>query len=163
MKQNKNRGRFYVPWEVWGLVMCFVVLFAMILAPELGGRSKVAGMQSNAISKLHGLGNVLNTYHSAKGVYPSSVDWSTVSVPSTFQTSSNPSSYKLQGYSYIYTLVDASHYVVHAIPLKTRNTAHNRSFYVDETRLMRHCTTNGQSETAGINDAPIDKDPLPCR
>ena len=134
------------------IVVAIIALLAAIAIPNVL-RGRTTANESAAIGNLRALVSSLEMYRSVNSAYPN--PWSNM-YPAGGLPAFGPPSFSsgmnnvVQGYNYNYTPLSSNGaYNVVAIPF-TANRTGTRSFYVDETATIRHCT--GASAPTNVNN-----------
>jgi prepilin-type N-terminal cleavage/methylation domain-containing protein len=151
------------------IVVAIVVLLAGIAIPNIL-RGRTTANESAAISNFRVLVSALEMYRSVNAAYPwSGTGWQTSMYGTDCLTATVPnpdfgppsfcnamSASPVQGYLYTYTGQAAgTTYTLQATPSVVDNTG-TRSFFANETGLIRHCTTAVQGAQATATDPTID-------
>ena len=165
-----NRTRGFTLVEIM-IVVAIIALLAAIAIPNVL-RGRTTANESAAIGNLRALVSSVEMFRSVNNTYPTTANWVadmyTTPDPDFGPPSFNhimdgtdcppgPASSCTQGYRYTYTSAAGATYSVNANPAVLNNTG-TRSFFVDESGLIRHCTGTG----ADANDRTIDAAPVAC-
>ena len=167
------------------IVVAIIALLAAIAIPNVL-RGRTTANESAAVGNLRALVSSLEMFRSVNNVYPDATDWENdmydsvgacvagntpepdFGPPSFCGTMSAAAQLTVQGYDYQYlgAAAPAQTYTIMARPTTIRQTG-TRSFYVDQTGLIRHCAETGAALAATVagmaNDATIDQAPTtPC-
>jgi type II secretory pathway pseudopilin PulG len=158
------------------LAVTIIALLAAIAIPNVL-RGRMTANEAAALGNLRAVGTSLEAYHTVVhsypapdgaafrlGLYGADCTAATTPVPDF-----GPPSFcrdldgvapnaALQGFLYTYTAPAlGTSYALNADP-QVLNVTGSRSFFLDQTGLIRHCT--GSGATAGSN--PLTEFPLPC-
>jgi prepilin-type N-terminal cleavage/methylation domain-containing protein len=157
------------------IVVAIIALLAAIAIPNVL-RGRTTANESAAIGNLRALVSALEMYRSVNAAYPwSGTGWqtsmygtdcaaATTPIPdfgppsfcNTMAGGTTAATGLVQGYKYTFTGQAAgSTYTIQATPQTLNNTG-TRSFFADETGLIRHCTTAVQDAQATSADPTID-------
>jgi len=174
-----QRDRGFTLVEIM-IVVAIIALLAAIAIPNVL-RGRTSANEASAIGNLRALVSSLEMVRSVNQAYPALETWqatmygadclaATAPVPDfgppSFCTAdlnggagAPPAGSQVQGYSYNYTgaAAPAGTYTITANPV-TLNTTGTRSFFVDESGVIRHCTGTG----ATVTDPSIDQAPIAC-
>ena len=168
MRRSTERGFTLV--EIM-IVVAIIALLAAIAIPNVL-RGRTTANESAAIGNMRAIISSLEMFRSVNNVYPNNAAnafrtalygadcvAATAPVPDF-----GPPSFcvadgaTVQGYNWTYTgVVAGTTYTMSAVPA-TLNTTGTRSFFADETGLIRHCT----GTTATVADPTIDVAPVAC-
>jgi len=153
------------------IVVAIIALLAAIAIPNVL-RGRTSANESASVGNLRALVSSLEMYRSVNNDYPLTEEWVaemyTTPTPDYGPPSFNhvmdgtacPSaatSSCSQGYRYTYTSAAGVTYTISAIPDVINNTG-TRSFFTDESGVIRHCT----GLTATVADPSIDAPPIAC-
>ena len=162
------------------IVVAIIALLAAIAIPNVL-RGRTTANEAAAIGNLRALLSSLEMARSVNQAYPALETWqatmygadclaATAPVPDfgppSFCTAdlnagagAPPVGSQIQGYSYNYTgaAAPAQTYTINANPVNLGQTG-TRSFFVDQSGVIRHCTGAG----ADVNDVSIDAIPVAC-
>ena len=155
------------------IVVAIIALLAAIAIPNVL-RGRTTANESAAIGNMRALVSALEMFRSVNNTYPTdaAAAWrnqlygadclaATVPIPdfgppsfcNTMAGGAAAATGLVQGYKYTYTGVAAgTTYTIQATPSVVNNTG-TRSFFVDESGLIRHCTTAAQ-DAQGTNASP---------
>ena len=158
------------------IVVAIIALLAAIAIPNVL-RGRTTANESAAIGNTRALVSSLEMYRSVNAAYPTNgatdwrdqmyeVDCATETAPtpdfgppsfcSTMVGGTTQATGLVQGYKWTYTgVLGGATYTLAATPLTLNNTG-TRSFFVDESGLIRHCTTAVQDAQATVADPTID-------
>ncbi len=159
------------------IVVAIIALLAAIAIPNVL-RGRTSANESAAIGNIRALISSLEMFRSTNNAYPATAAWVTgmytnanpaFGPPSFNHTMdgtvcpSSATSSCVQGYDYTYASGGASTYTLLVLP-DVLNTTGTRSFYADETGVIRHCTVPPAGTVAnGPTWATIDAAPTnPC-
>lgn len=144
------------------IVVAIIALLAAIAIPNVL-RGRATANETAAIGNARALLSSLEMYRSVNSAYP--VNWSSMGVatppfyPAAFQTLG-----AVQGYTYTFANVNQNQYTLLATP-QSSNTG-SRSFFTNETGLVRHCQVVGGVNGTAANGSgwnTIDAPPTsPC-
>ena len=177
MRRSDERGFTLV--EIM-IVVAIIALLAAIAIPNVL-RGRTTANESAAIGNMRALVSSLEMFRSVNNVYPAVGAWqtgmygvdcaaATVPVPdfgppsfcNTMAGGATAATGLVQGYKYTFTgVAGGATYTLQATPL-TVNTTGTRSFYADETGLVRHCTTGAQDTQATVASPTIDAAVVAC-
>ena len=151
MKRSTARGFTLV--EIM-IVVAIIALLAAIAIPNVL-RGRTSANESASIGNIRALVSSLEMYRSVNNSYPTVAQtWQTTMYPAggvpafgppsfnnTMAGGATPATGLVQGYSYRYLdgVVPGQQYVLVTVPA-TLNQTGTRSFYVDDTGTIRHCT-----------------------
>ena len=186
----RQRQRGFTLVEIM-IVVAIIALLAAIAIPNVL-RGRTTANESAAIGNMRALMSALEMFRSVNNVYPPTTTWQgAVAAPGGMYdntpgcTAGNvpepdfgPPSFcgvmsaaaqlRVQGYDYQYlgAAAPAGTYTIMARPGQIRIDG-TRSFYVDQTGLIRHCREDGAALAATLagmsNDNTIDQGPtVPC-
>ena len=167
MKHSTERGFTLV--EIM-IVVAIIALLAAIAIPNVL-RGRTSANEAASIGNLRALVSSLEMFRSVNNAYPLTADW----VDNMYTTPNpdfGPPSFNhamdgtacpaaaasgcTQGFRYTYVSAGAV-YTLNANPDVLGNTG-TRSFFVDESGVIRHCTGTG----ATVADVSIDAPPVAC-
>ena len=172
MKRFVKRGFTLV--EIM-IVVAIIALLAAIAIPNVL-RGRTTANESAAIGNLRALVSSVEMFRSVNAAYPTStVGWQTAMYEPTCATEAAPTpdfgppsfcntmaggttqaTGLVRGYKWTYTgVATGATYSIAGTPEVLNNTG-TRSFFVDESGLIRHCTTGVQNGAADANDPTID-------
>ncbi|MDP3703109.1 MAG: prepilin-type N-terminal cleavage/methylation domain-containing protein [Candidatus Omnitrophota bacterium] len=180
MKRFAKRGFTLV--EIM-IVVAIIALLAAIAIPNVL-RGRTTANESAAVGNLRALISSVEMYRSVNSAYPiangGATDWQNGMYgancvdavptpdfgPPSFckpMNGSNTAAGGLtQGYKYTYTgVAGGPTYTLQATPLTVNNTG-TRSFFADESGLIRHCTTGNQDTQATVASPTIDTTVTAC-
>ena len=133
------------------IVVAIIALLAAIAIPNVL-RGRVAANESAAIGNLRALVSSLEMFRSTNQVYPNPWQGQMYNYanpafgPPSFNF--NMTASNAQGYTYTYTaLATNTAYNIVSVPVTLARTG-TRSFYVDESGVIRHCLGNTSPTTA---------------
>ena len=168
MKRSAERGFTLV--EIM-IVVAIIALLAAIAIPNVL-RGRTTANESSAVGNLRALVSALEMYRSVNNVYPATANW-IANMYTTPNPDFGPPSFNhamdgsacppaaasscTQGFQYTYTSGGAGTYTLNANP-DTLGQTGTRSFFVDESGVIRHCTGTG----ADVTDTSIDAPPVAC-
>ena len=179
MKRSTATERGFTLVEIM-IVVAIIALLAAIAIPNVL-RGRTSANEAAAIGNLRALVSSLEMERSVNQSYPALETWqatmygndcATATAPTpdfgppSFCTAdlnggagAPPTGSQVQGYSYNYTgaAAPAQTYTVTADPVTVGSTG-TRSFFVDESGVIRHCTGTG----ATVTDPSIDQAPIAC-
>ena len=162
------------------IVVAIIALLAAIAIPNVL-RGRTTANESAAIGNLRALMSSMEMFRSVNSVYPLTANWQAnmYEVACATETAPTPdfgppsfcgsmtggvtaATGLVQGYKYTYTgPAGGATYTIQATPLTLNNTG-TRSFFVDESGLLRHCTTAVQDAQADVADVTIDTAGIPA-
>jgi prepilin-type N-terminal cleavage/methylation domain-containing protein len=179
MKRSAERGFTLV--EIM-IVVAIIALLAAIAIPNVL-RGRTSANESASVGNMRAIISSLEMYRSVNNAYPTTaIGWrggantgmygadclaATPPVPdfgppsfcNTMAGGATAATGLVQGYKYTYTpVVNGATYTVSATPLTLNNTG-TRSFFTDESGIIRHCTTAAQDAAATVASVPIDQLP----
>ena len=153
------------------IVVAIIALLAAIAIPNVL-RGRTTANESSAIGNLRALVSSLEMYRSVNNVYPATANW-LANMYTTPTPDFGPPSFAhamdgsacppaaasscTQGFTYDFASAGAGTYTLNADPDVLGQTG-TRSFFVDETGVIRHCTGTG----AAVTDPSIDAAPIAC-
>ena len=168
MKRSAERGFTLV--EIM-IVVAIIALLAAIAIPNVL-RGRTSANESAAIGNLRALVSSLEMFRSVNNAYPLTANW-LANMYTTPDPDFGPPSFAhamdgtacppaaasacTQGFQYTYTSAAGTVYTVNANPDVLGNTG-TRSFFADESGVVRHCTGTG----ATVADPSIDAPPVAC-
>lgn len=164
----KGLGTMLIPNALIMIPIFFIAMVSAIAIPNVL-RGRLLANEAAAIGNIRSLIASLEFYRVDKqGGYPASADWAQLYVtekkaygPPLFKTTGPLAGLQALGYRYTYTSEEATRYAIGAVPVEVIGTL--RSFYADETGLIRHCTLDKASDNvADVDDPTIDQPPRPC-
>jgi len=163
----KGLGTMLIPNLIIMVPIVVVALFAAIAIPN-ALRARSAANEAAAIGNLQALVSSVESYRLAKQAYPTSAQWSQLYPaageaahgPPAFKDAGALVSYPLLGYLYTYHS-DGVAFSLTASPQEWPATG-SRSFYADQTGVVRHCAGTAQAQAADADDKPVEAEPLPC-
>ena len=168
MKRSRQGGFTLV--EIM-IVVAIIALLAAIAIPNVL-RGRTTANETAAIGNIRALVSSLEMFRSVNNAYPLTDSWRADMYitptpdfgPPSFDHVMNgtacPSgadSSCSQGYRYTYTSGAGTTYTINANPDVLNNTG-TRSFFADESGVVRHCTGTG----ATVADPSIDAPPIAC-
>ena len=160
------------------IVVAIITLLAAIAIPNVL-RGRTTANESAALGNVRAILSSLEMFRSVNNAYPTTAQtWmtamygadcaaATVPVPdfgppsfcNTMAGGAVAATGLVQGYKYTYTPVaNGATYTVQATPLTLNNTG-TRSFFTNESGIIRHCTTAVQDAQATVASVPIDQTP----
>ncbi len=164
------------------VVVAVIALLAAIAIPNVL-RGRTSANESAAIGNMRALVSSLEMYRSVNNAYPANgaTDWrdqmygvnclaATVPIPdlgppsfcNTMAGGNTAATGLVQGYMYTYTgVAGGATYTIQGTPFLVNNTG-TRSFFVDYTGLIRHCTTGTQGKQATVASPTVDKAVAAC-
>ena len=156
------------------IVVGILALLAAIAIPNVL-RGRTNANESAAISNLRILLSALEMYRSVNNIYPDTTTWQTAMYGADCAPGTQPvpdfgpqsfcigmTGQVVQGYLWTYAgaAAPATTFTILAVP-GTPGITGTRSFYTDQTTVLRHCTGTGTA--AGmVDDARIDEPVLGC-
>ena len=168
MKRSAERGFTLV--EIM-IVVAITALLAAIAIPNVL-RGRTTANESAAVGNLRALVSSLEMFRSVNNAYPLTANW-VANMYTTPDPDFGPPSFNhamdgsacppgaasscTQGYLYTYTSGAGTVYTVNTNPSVLGNTG-TRSFFADESGVIRHCTGTG----ATVTDPSIDAAPIAC-
>ncbi len=174
---NRSTERGFTLVEIM-IVVAIIALLAAIAIPNVL-RGRTSANESAAIGNMRAVLSSLEMLRSVNNAYPTTAQtWMTamygatcaaadVPVPdfgppsfcNTMVGGATAATGLVQGYKYTYTPVaSGATYTVVATPLTVNNTG-TRSFFANESGIIRHCTTVAQDAQATVASLPIDQAP----
>lgn len=122
------------------IVVAIIALLAAIAIPNLL-RARVNANETAAISTLRTLSTALESFRAAQVVptYPAAIALLSAAAPPYVDTTITGIAFAAagrQGYTYVYTFVNANQYNITGTPV-ILNTTGVRRFYVDQTGVIR--------------------------
>jgi len=172
MKRSTEQGFTLV--EIM-IVVAIIALLAAIAIPNVL-RGRTTANESAAIGNLRAIVSSLEMARSVNNAYPATTGTAfrdtmygtdclaaTAPVPdfgppSFCRVLDGGAGAQVQGYAYTYAAAAGGPtYTINANPVTLNNTG-TRSFFVDESGLIRHCTGTG----ATVTDPTIDAVPIAC-
>ena len=171
MKRRAERGFTLV--EIM-IVVAIIALLAAIAIPNVL-RGRTTANESSAIGNMRALVSSLEMFRSVNAAYPTPVaNWQANMYPAGGVPAFGPPSFNntmvggntaatglVQGYKYTYAGPAGATYTVQATP-SVLNSTGTRSFFVDESAQIRHCTTAVQDAQALVGSATIDVPGVPA-
>ena len=176
MKRSTERGFTLV--EIM-IVVAIIALLAAIAIPNVL-RGRTTANESAAIGNIRALISSLEMERSVNNVYPALETWQATMYgancaagtapdpdfgpPSFCMATLNGGAADLvQGFIYDYTgaAAPAGTYTLVAWA-QTVGTTGTRSFFANQTGLIRHCTMAAQADRADVADQTIDTAPVAC-
>jgi len=144
---NRSTERGFTLVEIM-IVVAIIALLAAIAIPNVL-RGRTTANESAAIGNMRALVSSLEMFRSVNNLYPVTANWVldmyTTPTPdfgppsfNHVMTGADPASVS-QGYLYNYTSTTGAVYNIVALPQVPGNTG-TRSFFLDESGLIRHCT-----------------------
>ena len=181
---NRTRAGFTLV-EIM-IVVAIIALLAAIAIPNVL-RGRTTANESAAVGNMRALLSSLEMYRSVNSAYPTTAitwlggmygagavpaacaaalapapDFGPPSFCNTMAGGATAATGLVQGYMFTFTPVaNGATYTVQATPLTLNNTG-TRSFFTDESGIIRHCTTAVQGAQATAADFPIDQTAAPC-
>ena len=168
MKRSAERGFTLV--EIM-IVVAIIALLAAIAIPNVL-RGRTSANESAAIGNLRALVSSLEMFRSVNNAYPLTANW-LANMYTTPDPDFGPPSFAhamdgtacppaaasacTQGFRYTYTSAAGTVYTINTNPDVLGNTG-TRSFFADESGVIRHCTGTG----ATVTDPSIDAPPIAC-
>ena len=168
MKRSAERGFTLV--EIM-IVVAIIALLAAIAIPNVL-RGRTSANESAAIGNLRALVSSLEMFRSVNNAYPLTANW-LANMYTTPDPDFGPPSFAhamdgtacppaaasacTQGFRYTYTSAAGTVYTINTNPDVLGNTG-TRSFFADESGVIRHCTGTG----ATVADPSIDAPPVAC-
>jgi len=179
MKRHIARGFTLV--EIM-IVVAIIALLAAIAIPNVL-RGRTTANESAAIGNTRAVISSLEMFRSVNQVYPNNVAAAfrdqmygtdclaaTVPVPdfgppsfcNTMAGGATAATGLVQGYKWTYTgVAGGATYTLQATPLTVNNTG-TRSFFADESGLVRHCTTGAQDTQGTVASPTLDAAVAAC-
>ncbi|MBI3088405.1 MAG: prepilin-type N-terminal cleavage/methylation domain-containing protein [Candidatus Omnitrophica bacterium] len=166
------------------IVVAIIALLAAVAIPNVL-RGRTSANESAAISNMRALMSSLEMYRSVNNVYPDDFDDDMYGAGGDCDAGVapdpdyGPPSFCLdliagddvQGFDYIYTNLPAAcdntagsecvQFTLTADPVDAGRTG-TRSFYVDESGTIRHCTADADDDLATVADETLDDPPADC-
>lgn len=153
---NRSPERGFTLVEIM-IVVAIIALLAAIAIPNVL-RGRTTANESAAIGNIRALVSSLEMYRSVNNAYPTGANW-VANMYTTPTPDFGPPSFNhvmdgtaaslSQGYLYTYTSAAGTVYTIVGLPQTLGNTG-TRSFFVDESGLIRHCT-GGTGVTVASN------------
>ncbi len=163
------------------IVVAIIALLAAIAIPNVL-RGRTTANESASVGNMRAIISSLEMFRSVNSAYPTTAQtWMTAMYGATCAAADPPTpdfgppsfcntmaggtaaaTGLVQGYMYTYNPVaNGATYTVQATPLTVNNTG-TRSFFTDESGIIRHCTTAVQGAQAVVGSVPIDQTPGTC-
>ena len=163
------------------IVVAIIALLAAIAIPNVL-RGRTSANEAAAIGNMRALVSSLEMARSVNNAYPALETWlatmygtsCTGAAGDTVNPDFGPPSFclatlnggandRVQGFIYDYTggAAPAGTYTLDSWP-QAMGTDGTRSFFVDQTGLIRHCRMAAQTDRADVNDVTIDAVPNAC-
>ncbi|MBI2495174.1 MAG: prepilin-type N-terminal cleavage/methylation domain-containing protein [Candidatus Omnitrophica bacterium] len=161
------------------IVVAIIALLAAIAIPNVL-RGRTSANEASAIGNTRALLSSLEMFRSVNNLYPNNgatawrdsmyeVDCAVETAPTpdfgppsfcnTMVGGATAATGLVQGYKWTYTgVASGATYTLQATPEVLNNTG-TRSFFADESGLIRHCVTAVQDAQATVADNPIDQPP----
>ena len=168
MRRSREQGFTLV--EIM-IVVAIIALLAAIAIPNVL-RGRTTANESSAIGNTRALLSSLEMYRSVNNAYPLTANW-LANMYTTPNPDFGPPSFAhamdgtacppgaasscTQGYRYTYTSAAGTTYTLTSVPDVLGNTG-TRSFFSDESGVIRHCT----GMTATVADVSLDAAPAAC-
>ncbi|MBI4342170.1 MAG: prepilin-type N-terminal cleavage/methylation domain-containing protein [Candidatus Omnitrophica bacterium] len=153
------------------IVVAIIALLAAIAIPNVL-RGRTTANESSAVGNLRALVSSLEMFRSVNNAYPLTANW-VADMYTTPTPDFGPPSFNhamdgtacppavgsscTQGFRYTYTSGAGTVYTINANPDVVGQTG-TRSFFADESGVIRHCTGTG----ATVTDPSIDAAPIAC-
>lgn len=156
------------------IVIAIVALLASAAIPNIL-RGRTAANESAAIENLQTLQSALEMYRSVNNVYPATNTWMAEMYgancaagtapdpdfgPPAFCVTMAASSVQQYDYTYAGAAAPAQTFTLLAVP-ETLGSSGSRSFYLDQTGLIRHCLGTG-SVLQLSDESTTDQPPTAC-
>ena len=160
------------------IVVAIIALLAAIAIPNVL-RGRTTANESAAVGNMRAILSSLEMFRSVNNAYPTTAQtWMTAmyganctagtapdpdfgppSFCNTMAGGGTAATGLVQGYMYTYAPVaNGATYTVSATPFTLNNTG-TRSFFTNESGIIRHCTTVVQGAQATVASVPIDQPP----
>jgi prepilin-type N-terminal cleavage/methylation domain-containing protein len=148
------------------IVVAIIALLAAIAIPNVL-RGRTTANESAAIGNMRALASSLEMYRSVYQEYPAT--WNTDMYtnanppfgPPSFNLDLNTGNAVVQGFLYDYARPTAQTYTLDAA-VQTNARTGTRSFFTDESGVIRHCNTNADGQEAVVGENTIDQLPNAC-
>jgi len=150
------------------IVVAIIALLAAIAIPNVL-RGRTTANEAAAVGNLRSLVSSLEMYRSVNNAYPLTANW-VLDMYTTPTPDFGPPSFNhvmdgtacpagaasgcTQGYRYTYTSGAGTTYTISTIPDAINNTG-TRSFFTDESAVIRHCTGLTATAASPSIDAPV--------
>ncbi len=123
------------------IVVAIITLLAAIAIPSFL-RMRLNANESAAVAALHTIATAAQSYRSVNATYPANLaDLGVNSDPSYIDTILGCSSQPCTKQGYNFTLTGTTYtFTATAVPVTFQRTG-IRSFYIDESNIIRYCTT----------------------
>src|SRR3989338_5621125 len=165
------------------IVVAIIALLAAIAIPNVL-RGRTTANESAAIGNLRAIMSSVEMYRSVNNVYPLDIaantwvvamygacpggagaptpDFGPPSFCNTMAGGTTAATGLVQGYKWTYTgVAGGATYTLQATPMTVNNTG-TRSFFADESGLVRHCTTGVQDTQATVASPTLDSAVAAC-
>ena len=176
MKIRPSSARGFTLVEIM-IVVAIIALLAAVAIPNVL-RGRTTANETSAVQNLRAVISSLEMYRSVQQTYPDTTTWrasmygndcaaATAPVPdfgppSFCVVADGGAGSQVQGFAWTYAgaAAPAQTYTMLATPV-TLNTTGTRSFYADQTGLIRHCTGTATAAQAA-DESTIDAQPSAC-
>ena len=153
------------------IVVAIIALLAAIAIPNVL-RGRTTANETAAIGNMRALISSLEMFRSVNGTYPVTANWVANMYPAGGVPAFGPPAFNaamtplgtptVQSYKYLYaSAAPGATYTIQSTPL-TLNSTGTRSFFVDESGQIRHCTTAVQDALAVVGSPTIDVAGVPA-
>ncbi len=158
-------------------IMIVVAIIALLAATAIPNilRGRVSANESAAIENLQALQSALEMYRSVNNVYPATNTWLAEMYgadcnagtapdpdfgPPSFCVALAASAVQQYNYTYAGAVAPAQTFSLIAVPA-TLGSSGSRSFYLDQTGLVRHCMGTGTAAQL-VDESTTDQPPTAC-
>ena len=148
----------------WGFIILMLTGIVMMMVRNFQ-QSRVVAHEAAAIKRLQVLAASLETYRAAHGNYPEKPPWSTEKPEKQL----DPGAIVDEGVLVrAYMTADQFNFQFEPRPggyalAATPHALRSRSFYLDQSGQIRHCSVTQPGEWADASDASLSDEPKPCK